>query len=57
MKVGKDRVREKVGGDFDKWGMGKGSAEIVVGQVNGPEKSWQDTTELRRRLTQGREAT
>ncbi len=39
MKVGEDRVGEKVGGDFDKLGMGKGSAKIVVGQVNGPEES------------------
>ncbi len=36
--MGEDGVREKVGGDFDKLGMGKGSAEIVVGQLNGPEE-------------------
>ena len=33
-----DRVGEKVGGDFDKLGMGKGSAEVVVGEVDGPEE-------------------
>jgi hypothetical protein len=38
MKVGEDRVGEKAGGDFNKLGMGKGSAEVVVGQVNGPEE-------------------
>ena len=34
MKVGEDRVGEKVAGDFDKLGLGKGSAEVVVGQVD-----------------------
>jgi hypothetical protein len=34
MKVGEDSVGEKVGGGFDKLGMGKGSVEIVVGQVD-----------------------
>ncbi len=38
LKVGKDRGREKVSGDFDKLGKGKGSAEVVVGQVDGPEE-------------------
>ncbi len=38
MKVEENRVGEKVGGDFDKLGMGKGSAEVVVGQVDGPEE-------------------
>jgi hypothetical protein len=33
MEVGQDRVGEKVSGDFNKLGMGKGGAEIVVGQV------------------------
>ena len=32
--MGEDRVREKMGGDFDKLGLGKGGAEIVVGEVN-----------------------
>ncbi len=36
--MGEDRVGKKVGGDFDKLGMGKLSAEIVVGQVDGPEE-------------------
>ncbi len=36
--MGEDRVGEKVGGDFDKLGIGKGSAEVVVGQVDGPEE-------------------
>ena len=36
--VGEDRGGEKVGGDFDKLGMGKGSAEVVVGQVDGPKE-------------------
>ncbi len=27
-----------MGGDFNKLGMGKGSAEVVVSQVNGPEE-------------------
>jgi hypothetical protein len=31
--VGKDRVGKKVGGNFNKLGMGKGSAEVIVGQV------------------------
>ncbi len=31
MKVGEDRVGEKVGGDFDKLGMEKGSAEVIGG--------------------------
>ena len=39
MKTGEDRVREKVGGEFYKLGLGKGSAEVVVGQVNRPEES------------------
>jgi hypothetical protein len=34
VKAGEDRVGEKVGGDFDKLGLGKGSTEVVVGQVN-----------------------
>ena len=29
--MGEDRVREKMGGDFDELGLGKGGAEIVVG--------------------------
>ncbi len=29
-----DRVREKVGVDFDELGMGKGSAKIEVSQVD-----------------------
>ena len=33
-----DRVGEKVGRDFDKLGLGKGGAEIVVGEVNRPEE-------------------
>ena len=33
MEVRQDRVGEKVSGDFNKLGMGKGGAEIVVGQV------------------------
>ena len=36
--MGEDRVGEQVGGDFDKLGRGEGSAEIVVGQVDGPEE-------------------
>ena len=39
MKTGEDRGREKMGGEFYKLGLGKGSAEIVVGQVNRPEES------------------
>ncbi len=39
MKTGEDRVGEKMGGDFYKLGLGKGSAEIVVGQVDRPEES------------------
>ena len=39
MKTGEDRAGEKMGGDFYKLGLGKGSAEIVVGQVNRPEES------------------
>jgi hypothetical protein len=31
VEVGKNRVGEKVGGDFDKLGMGKGGAEVIVG--------------------------
>jgi hypothetical protein len=38
-EAGEDRVGEKVGGEFYKLGLGKGSAEIVVGQVNRPEES------------------
>ena len=38
MKTGEDRGREKMGGEFDKLGLGKGSAEIVVGQDNRPEE-------------------
>ncbi len=38
LKAGEDRVGEKVGGDFDKLGLGKGSTEVVVGQVDGPEE-------------------
>ena len=38
MKVGEDRVGEKVGGDFDKLGLGKGGAEIIVSQVDRPEE-------------------
>jgi hypothetical protein len=34
LKAGEDRVGEKVGGDFDKLGLEKGSIEVVVGQVN-----------------------
>jgi hypothetical protein len=34
LKAGEDRVGEKVGGDFDKLGLGKRSTEVVVGQVN-----------------------
>ncbi len=33
-----DRVGEKVSGNFNKLGMGKGSAEVVVGQVDGPKE-------------------
>jgi hypothetical protein len=32
MEVEQDRVGEKVSADLNKLGMGKGSAEIVVGQ-------------------------
>ncbi len=39
MKTKEDRVGEKMGGDFYKLGLGKGSAEIVVGQVDRPEES------------------
>ena len=39
LKTGEDRGREKMGGEFYKLGLGKGSAEIVVGQVNRPEES------------------
>ncbi len=38
MKLREDRVGKKVGGDFDELGMGKGSAEVIVGQVYGPEE-------------------
>jgi hypothetical protein len=38
VKAGEDRVGEKVGGDFDKLGLGKRSTEVVVGEVNGPEE-------------------
>ncbi len=38
MEVGKDRVGEKVGRDFYELWMGKGSAKVVVSQVNGPEE-------------------
>jgi hypothetical protein len=34
VKAGEDSVREKMGGDFDKLGLGKGSAKVVVGQVD-----------------------
>jgi hypothetical protein len=34
LKTGEDRGREKMGGDFDKLGLGKGGAEIVIGKVN-----------------------
>ena len=37
-KMGEDRVGEKMGGDFDKLGLGKGGAEIVVSQVDRPEE-------------------
>ena len=33
-----DRVGEKVGVEFDELGMGKGSAEIIIGKVNRPEE-------------------
>ena len=33
MKLGEDRVREKMGGDFDKLGLGKGGAEVIVGAL------------------------
>ena len=36
--MGEDRVGEKMGGDFDELGLGKGGAEIVVGEVNRPEE-------------------
>ena len=38
MKTGEDRVREKMGGDFDKLGLGKGGAKVIVCQVYGPEE-------------------
>ena len=38
MKTGEDRVGEKMGWDFDKLGLGKGGAEVIVGQVYGPEE-------------------
>jgi hypothetical protein len=38
VKAGEDRGGEKVGGDFNKLGLGKGSTEVVVGQVNRPEE-------------------
>ncbi len=38
--MGEDRVGEKVGWDFDKLGMREGSAEILVGQVDGPWFPW-----------------
>ena len=34
LEVGEDRGGEEVGGDFDKLGMGKGSAEVIIGQVD-----------------------
>ena len=36
--MGEDRVGEEMGVDFDKLGVGKGGAEIVVGEVNRPEE-------------------
>ncbi len=36
--MGDDRVGEKVSEDFNKLGIGKGSAEVVVSQVDGPEE-------------------
>jgi hypothetical protein len=36
--VGKDGVGEKVSGDFDELGLGNGSAEIIIGQINGHEE-------------------
>ncbi len=37
--MGEDRVGEKMVRDFDKLGMGKGSAKIEVSQVYAPEES------------------
>ena len=36
--MGEDRGREKMGGDFDILGLGKGGAEIIVSQVDRPEE-------------------
>ena len=38
MKTGEDSVREKMGGEFDKLGLGKGGAKVIVCQVYGPEE-------------------
>jgi hypothetical protein len=53
MKVGEDGVGEKVGGDFDKFGMGKGSAEIVVGQVYGPEEGVAGHDRVKKKVNAG----